>query len=241
MDEIENEEDRRIVEIVRNLDKEYGLSGSLKNALEIENWCKTNFGDKEIWNRSLPTSVAKDENEKRLGIALARLRQDILKQYEEKELENIENMEHKEIVKLVRNLDKEYGLSGSLKNALEIENWCKTNFEDKEIWNRRLPNTHAKDENETRLGKALIGVRLRILKQYEGKKLDEIENEEDRRTVEIVRRLDEEYGLGKALKNTLEIENWCKTNFDDKEVWKKRLPSKTAKDENEKRLGSALG
>ena len=36
------------------------------------------------------------------------------------------------------------------------------------------------------------------LKQYEGKKLEEVEDEEDRKILEIVRRLDEEYNPRKA-------------------------------------------
>ena len=118
-------------------------------------------------------------------------------------MDEIENEEDRRIVEIVRRLDEEYGLSKFLKNVLEIENWCKTNFEGKEIFERRLPNRRAKDENEKRLGEALIGIRRNILNQYEGKELDEIENKENRRIIEIVRRLDEEYNPKKAKQQAL--------------------------------------
>ena len=56
------------------------------------------------------------------------------------------------------------------------------------------------------------------MKKYEGKELEEIENEEDRKIVEIIRRLDEEYAYGEKqlhynLGIILEIENWCKKNY----------------------------
>ena len=241
LEEIENIEHRRIAEIVRKLDEEYGLSGSLKNALEIENWCKENFQGKEIWERRLPGQTAKDEDEKKLGRALSTIRQQVLKQYKEKELEEIEDKEHRRIVEIVRRLDEEYGLNQYLKNALEIENWCKVSFANSEIWDRRLPNKKAKDKNEKRLGDALGTIRQSIFKQYEGKELEEIEDKEHRRIVEMIRRLDKEYGLSPNFKNVLEIENWCKENFKEKEIWDRRLPSPTAKDEKEKKLGSTLG
>ena len=238
IEEIENEEDRRIVEIIRRLDNEYGLSTSLKNALKIENWCKVNYGDKEIWDRKLPSSLAKDEEEKKLGPALKGVRTKI-KEYEGKDIEEIENEEDRRIVEIIRRLDNEYGLSTSLKNALKIENWCKVNYGDKEIWDRKLPSSLAKDEEEKKLGPALKGVRTKI-KEYEGKDIEEIENEEDRRIAEIVRRIDNEFGLGDSLKIAMKIENWCKVNYGDKEIWDRKLPSRVAKDEEEGKLGQAL-
>ncbi len=44
-----------------------------------------------------------------------------------------------------------------------------------------------------------------------------------------------------SLKNALKIENWCKEHYGEMPVWKRKLPSQTAKNEEEKRLGRALG
>mgnify|MGYP003313117925 CR=1 FL=1 len=89
-------------------------------------------------------------------------------------------------------IQREYGLSTGLKNALEIEEWCKENFGDKKIYKRRLPSQHSKDKYERQLAIKLNTLRARI-KKYDGKELEEIENKEDRIIVEIVKRLDSEY------------------------------------------------
>ena len=240
IEEIENEKDRRIIEIIRKLDEEFGLGDSLKNVLEIENWCRVNYDEKEIWGRKLPSSIATDKEEKRLGVALENLRRKI-KQYEGKEIEEVENEEDRRIIEIIRRLDEEFGLGNSLKNALEIENWCKANYGEKEIWERKLPSSKSNDQEEKRLGVALRTLRQKI-KQYEGKEIEEeVEDEEDRRIIEIIRKLDEEFGLGDSLKNALEIENWCRVNYGEKEIWERKLPRTRATDQEEKRLGSALG
>ena len=121
-----------------------------------------------------------------------------IKQYEGKEIEEIENIEDRRIIEKIRRLDEEYGKSKSLKNILEIENWCQKNYGDKEIWEKKLPSASSKEEEEKRLGLALSRIKKRI-KQYEGKEIDEIENIEDREVLEIVRNLDEKYNPKKAL------------------------------------------
>ncbi len=253
IEEIENEEDRRILEIVRKLDEEYAF-GHLQShenlgiVLQIENWCKVNYGDKEIWDRKLPNRKSKDEEEKRLGNALSNLRTK-LKQYEGKKIGEIENAEDRKILEILRMLDEEYAFGRmqsheSLGIALQIENWCKINYGDKQKWDRKLPNLEPEDEEEKRLGNALSALRTK-LKKYDGKKIEEIENEEDRRILEIVRKLDEEYAFGhfqlhENLGIALQIENWCKENYEDKEIWDRKLPYTTSEDEEEKRLGLAL-
>ena len=62
----------------------------LKNALKIESWCKKNYGEKEIYERKLPSPTAENEEEKKLGGALVNLRQR-MKEYEEQEIASIEN------------------------------------------------------------------------------------------------------------------------------------------------------
>ena len=159
--------------------------------MAIKAWCERNYGDKEIWKRKLPSQIAKDEEEKDLGRKLINIRQKI-KQYEGVPLEEIENEEDRKTVEIIRQLDEEYGLENSLKNALQIKAWCERNYGDKEIWERKLPSPTAKEKAEKDLGKKLSTIRTKI-KQYVGKPLEEIENVEDRRIVEIIRYLDEQY------------------------------------------------
>ena len=240
LEEIEDEEDRRIAETIRRLDKEYGMNVCLKNALEIEEWCKSTLEGKKEWERRLPNPNAKEAYEKQLGQKLATIRQRKLKQYEGKELEEIEDEEDRRIAETIRRLDKEYGMNVCLKNALEIEKWCKSTFEGKKEWERRLPNPNAKEAYEKQLGQKLSAIRRYKLKQYEGKELEEIEDEEDRRIAETIRRLDKEYGMGPSLKNALEIEEWCKSTLEGKKEWERRLPNSNAKEAYEKQLGQKL-
>ena len=167
----------------------------MKNVLEIENWCKKNFGDKQPWERRLPRFSGTDcsEAESKLGNQLRGIRFHVMKKYEGMELKQIKDDEDRRIVEIIRELDEEYGLSDSIKNVLEIENWCRENYGDKPLGKRKLPsNGNDADEKEKRLARALVNLRIK-LKKYNRKELEEIENEEDRRIAEIVRKLDEEY------------------------------------------------
>ena len=253
LDKIEDEDTKEIVKILRRLDKEYAFGirqshEALGIVLKIENWCKTKFGDKEAWERRLPYSTSIDVDEKILGTALRNFKIKI-KKYEGIELNEIKNENDKEIVKIIKRLEEEYAfgigqIHESLGIALKIENWCTKNFGDKEVWERRLPNRASKNVDESKLGAALSSLKTRM-KKYEGIELEQIKDEEDREVVKIVRRLDREYAFGirqihESLGIALKIENWCKINFGDKEAWERRLPNRRSEDEDEKKLGTAL-
>ena len=171
IEEIENEEDRQIVEIIVRLDKEYGIGDLLKKALEIEEWCKENYGDKKIWKRRMPTQGkdAKDEYEKKLAINVNYIK-NRNKKYDVVDIEKIENEEDRQIVQIMRRLDKEYAygmnqLHESLGIALEIEEWCKINYGKKKIWERKLPSFTSKDEYEKLLATSLSNLRQKM-KEY---------------------------------------------------------------------------
>ena len=236
--DIQNEEDRKTLEIIKRLDREYGVGESVKNVLKIEKWCKENYGEKERYERRLPSSRAENEEEKKLGTALSNLRVK-MKQYKGQETSKIPNKEDRQILEIINRLDKEYGLGENLKNALKIEKWCKENYGEKEIYERRLPSSIAENEEEKKLGNALCTLRKRM-KQYEDQEISNIQNEEDKEIFEIIERLDKEYGLGESLKNALKIEKWCKENYEEKEIYERRLPSSIAENDEEKKLGQAL-
>ncbi|MBO4293203.1 MAG: DEAD/DEAH box helicase family protein [Clostridia bacterium] len=253
IEQIEDEDDRKITEIIERLDREYAFGrnqthNSLGNALEIENWCEEKFKDKKPWERRLPTGESKDEEEKRLGKALKDLRKK-LKQYEGIPIEQIEDDDARKIAEILEELDREYAFGFQqnhclLGNALEIENWCEENFREKKPWERRLPTGGSKDEEEKRLGCNWNALKTKI-KQYEGIPIEEIEDEDHRKIAEIMERLDREYAFGRnqthnSLGNALEIENWCKEKFEEKKLWERRSPSQNSSDEEEKRLGQAL-
>lgn len=59
------------VELENEVDEIAGSGILLKNALKIEKWCEENFRDKPLWERRLPSSTPKDEEEKRLHEVLS--------------------------------------------------------------------------------------------------------------------------------------------------------------------------
>ena len=253
LEEVEDEEDRRILEIIRRIEEEYAYGQgqryrNLGRALQIENWCKQNYGEKAIWDRRLPTGMSEDKEEKKQGEALNRLKIK-LKQYDGKEIEEAEVEEDRRILEVVRRIEEEYAYGQGQKHrdlgtALKIQNWCKVNFGEKVIWERRLPTTSSVDEEEKKLWEALNRLKIK-LKQYEGKKIEEVENEEDRKILEIVRRTEEKYAFGRkqiheALGIALKIESWCKVNYGDKKIEDRRLPNGRAEDEEERMLGNSL-
>lgn len=253
IDEIKNEDDRKIAEIIERLYREYAFGyqqvhNSLGNALEIENWCKEKFGDKKMWERRLPTKGSENEEEKRLGCNWNTLKTK-LNQYEGIPIEEIKDEDDRRIAEIIERIERKYAFGYKqthqiLGQALEIENWCKEKFVGKKLWERRLPSKNSKDEEEKKLGVALVHLNIK-LNQYEGIPIKQIKDEDDRKIIEIIDMLDREYAFGRLQKhnllgNALKIENWCQEKYGDKPVWERRLPSNNSKDEEEKGLGTAL-
>ena len=183
------------VEFEEEVDNNITRNTLLKNALKIEKWCKEKYGEKEIYERRLPSSIVENEEEKKLGKALNSLRTK-MRQYDGQEIADIKNEENRQILEIINRLDREYGLGKLLKNALKIEKWCKEKYGEKEIYERRLPNSNSNNEEEKKLGNALGKLR-RKMKQYEGQEVTDIQNEEDRRILKIINRLDREYNSKK--------------------------------------------
>ena len=153
----------------------------------------------------------------------------------------------------------------ALKNIMEIEEWCKEQFEGKPEYSRRTPRGKiggiktAKEERELRLGKALISFKQStIWKNYqEGKEKglsrEEIKQEYGMREGEIAlveryERVIEEYDyvdLNVHANNIIEIEKWCKEKNEGKPEYSRRLPQtirgiKSAEEERENSLRLAL-
>ena len=111
-------------------------------------------------------------------------------------MSRIGNEEDKQVVEILRRLDEKYafGMHQSyydLGLVLKIEDWCERENKGKPVWERRLPNSKANDENEKKLGLAFKHLRKKIM-QYDGIEIEQIENEKDKKVVELLRRLEEE-------------------------------------------------
>ena len=271
------------------------------NIIEAEEWCKEQFEGKPEYSRRVPRTVrkgiagtkegekeTKEQRELRLGISLRRINQrDIWKKYQEGKEQGLSREEIKQkyglregemaLVERYERVIKEYDyvdLSKSVKNIIEIEEWCKEQFEGKPEYSRRTPRATIKgakegkkeDQRELRLGKAVDTFKQKdIWKNYQEGKKQELSREEIKQKyrmregeialVERYERVIEEYNYGDLninANNIIEIEQWCKEQFEGKPEYSRRLPKgikgisiakereKETKEQIEARLGSAL-
>ena len=139
----------------------------------------------------------------------------------------------------------------ALKNIMEIEEWCKEQFEGKPEYSRRTPRSdiggisaakegeeETEEQRELRLGKALKKFKQNTSwKNYqEGKEKglsrEEIKQEYGMREGEIAlveryERVIEEYNYGDLniqADNIIKIEKWCKEQFEGKPEYSRRIP-----------------
>ena len=187
----------------------------------------------ELWDRELE-KISKEECDKILDVDSFEVKGNLHDLYElEKEVEDI-------------NLRKT-----ALKNIIEIEEWCKEQFEGKPEYSRRTPRSNiggimaakegeeeTEEQRELRLGKALIRFKQStIWKNYqEGKEKglsrEEIKQEYGMREGEIAlveryERVIEEYDYGDLniqADNIIKIEKWCKEQFEGKPEYSRRTP-----------------
>jgi len=156
-----------------------------------------------------------------------------LKTEEEREEYREEHQYFEEILDIVQKID-ENNISPYLKNARDIKIWME------ERGTTKPPSRTAKDEEERRLGRALHIIKQSLLKPYNSLKTEE-EKEGYREKhpyikeiMQIVEEIDRN-NISPYLKNAIKIKRW----MEERETTKP--PSPSAKDEVEKRLGTALG
>lgn len=152
-------ETRDFLDLLNEVQGIIGHNDYLTNAINIKNWM-------ERMKRTKPPSVsAKDFEERKLGRALSNIRQSLIKPYmrlrTEQELQEFheKHTNFEEIKKIIDWID-ENNLSPYLVNAREIKKW----MEEKET--TKPPRTQNGDDREKRLGTALSGIRLGLIKPY---------------------------------------------------------------------------
>ena len=244
---------------------------ALKNIMEIEEWCKEQFDGKPEYSRRTPRTdikgikTAKEERELRLGKALNKFKQrTIWENYQEGKEKGLSREKIKQeygmregeiaLVERYESTIEEYdygNLNIQADNIIEIEKWCKEQFEGKPEYSRRTPRSGIKgiiaakegeeeteEQRELGLGKALDTFkRSTIWQNYqEGKEKglsrEEIKQEYGMREGEIalVERYEstiEEYDYGNLniqADNIIEIEKWCKEQFEGKPEYSRRTP-----------------
>ena len=225
-------ETKEFLELFNEVQGILGHNDHLTNALNIKTWMEQRKTIKP------PSSISKDFEEKRLGIALSNIRQTLIKPYlqlkteQEKKIFEEEHPEFKKIFEIINWID-ENNISLHLINARQIKFW----MEEKN--SNKPPRLRCNDKEEQRLGTALQSIRLRLLNPYlqivdEEEKLKfENKHPELQEVMQIVNWIDGR-NLSPNLVNARDIKIWMQTHKTTKS------PSAVSKDAEEKRLGTAL-
>ena len=152
-------ETKDFLELLNEVQGLIGHKDNLTNALNIKKWME------QIQRTKPPSITSKDLQEKKLGIALSNIRQSLIKPYmqlrtEQEKQEFIQN--HPNFIEIKGIIDwiDENNISPYLINAREIKQW----MQEKET--NKPPRTLNGDDRERRLGIALSGIRLRLIKPY---------------------------------------------------------------------------
>ncbi len=204
----------------------------LVNARLSKEWMKTRNTTKP------PTSISKNEEEKKLGISLNNIRQLIIKPYrelqtEDKKAKYIEDHpDLPEILEIIKWID-DNNISPSLVNTKLIKEWMETRNTTKP------PSQTSKNEEEKKLGKSLSSIRHLVIKPYrnlqtEDEKTKYIEDHPDLPEIlEIIKWIDDN-NISPSLVNARLIKEWMETRNTTKP------PSQISKNEEEKKLGKSL-
>lgn len=205
--EDEHPELKEILQIITEIDKNI-LPANLVNARKIKEWMEKNATTKT------PSASSKNEEEKKLGIALAAIRRNLIKPYmniqseDEKRKFEIEHPELFEILETINEIDDK-NVSPHLINIRKIKKWM-----DDRNTTKPPTNYSQKDEEERKLGRALDAIRLKLIKPYRELQTEEerlkfeSEHPELQEVLSVVNWIDAEKGLYE-LRNTLnEIKEW---------------------------------
>ena len=97
----------------------------------------------------------------------------------------------------------------TMEKITEIEEWCKENERKPRgsilgVKVARKGEPETEKQKEIRLGRTLSTIRCTVLKRYEGKSLEKIENKGDRKIVERIRELEEKCKSSEKIENIQE-------------------------------------
>ncbi len=219
-----------VMEIIEEIDKN-NISPYLLNARAIKEWIEKSGGTKP------PASSSKDEQEKKLGIALGSIRRFLIKPYtaleteEEREAFRKQYPEIDEVIEIINEID-ENNIPQYLLNARAIKEWIEKSGGTKP------PASSSKDEQEKKLGTALSTIRT-WLKPYLCLETEEEKEKfrEKHPAIDEVTKIIEEIdknNISPYLLNARAIKEWIEQSGGTK------LPSSSSKDIEEKLLGMAL-
>lgn len=223
----EKPETKEIIEIMDSLADKM-MPKRLKNAIGIQEWFEKNGKTR------LPTITSKDEIESKLGHKLNKIRQRIIKPYNELATEE-DRQRYKEthpveaeIIQIINGMEEKI-IPTNLKAALEIQEWFKKNGET------RWPSKETKNIEERKLGEKLHYIKDQVIKKYVALTTEEEKEEYRKKFPEIDEVLEIVNNISKKivpvkLRNAREIQDWFEKNGE------KKLPSTISKDEVERAL-----
>ena len=220
----------KFLELLEEINGITGRSTYLKNAEAILEWIKRQEKPK------LPSADSKNEEEKKLRNALNSIRTHLIKPYREKttDEEREKFREKHPEVDDVRKIIKEIDISTATYylNAQRILEWIKRQE------NPKKPSKLSENEEEKKLGNALSSIRTYLINPYMEKTTNE-EREEFREKhpeIDDVRKIIKEIDISTATHylNAQRILEWIKRQE------KPRIPYQHSKNEEEKKLGTAL-
>ena len=246
-EKIQDESVRKMVETLRDLEDTYGFAShqphfKLGQILKFKNLLETKNNDRAIWERTLPSEKATGFSKKQLSDWYNL--KDWIKRYEKNELKEIPNKDYPKIKKIYNELVDKYAygfhqIHQDLGKILKVKNWCDEKNKGNERWKLKLPTTNSENQEECDIARAFNELKVKYNK-YRGVELNEIYNDEDRKIVEIIRKINIEYGLSTQLKNILEIQNWCEKENKNKEIWDRHVPYVNSLSDEEKILAIKL-
>ena len=166
------DEQRKIKEILERITEKLEKSTYLEKAYAIKQWMEKNETTRP------PRMDGKDlpEEERRLGIALSRIRKELIKPYEklkteeEREGYRKKHPEIEEVKRIVEEIDRN-NIPVKLQQARKIKEWMEENG------TTRPPRMDGNDllEGEQGLGIVLNSIRFQLIKPYEKLKTEERE------------------------------------------------------------------
>jgi len=194
LNQIRDKTIREIVRIITELKAKYSHTNmaSLEKTKEIEMWCNKKFrrprqNIKGVKSAKQGEKENEDQKEMRLGIRLKYLNDTVMKEYQDKNIEQITDEQDREIVTIIRNLYSRFSSTNNINliNAQKIQEWC--------IENGRKPS-YKGEESEYRIAYLLNYINNKMLEKYTNIPIKEIKNEQDKEIIRILTDIEEKYG-----------------------------------------------
>ncbi len=145
-----------VIKIIEQIDRNV-VPINLRNARAIKEWIEKSGDTKK------PSSVSKDEEERKLGNSIKGIRRFIRKytelQTEEKEAYKQSHPELEEVMEIIEEIDKN-DISLKLKQARQIKEWVEKSE------NKKRPSKYSEDETEAYLGEKYSVLKYNLIDPY---------------------------------------------------------------------------